>query len=191
MTSKHKMEEEKLDANSISFIALCHRYCVTLESLADEATDSDDFCRSMLYMLPRLYMTAFDLGMSGDDISDYRDADSGDSVNEVLDENAYTIVRDSIAAIMGSHDTFLETNVEDMRYSDTPIASSVSECLADIYQSAYDFVATAKELPAEMLPELLSDMKIRFRDYWSETLCNVLRILNSLYQRSELLSDNF
>ena len=179
MTSKHKMEEEKLDANSISFIALCHRYCVTLESLADEATDSDDFCRSMLYMLPRLYMTAFDLGMSGDDISDYRDADSGDSVNEVLDENAYTIVRDNIAAIMGSHD------------SDTPIASSVSECLADIYQSAYDFVATAKELPAEMLPELLSDMKIRFRDYWSETLCNVLRILNSLYQRSELLSDNF
>ena len=114
MTSKHKMEEEKLDANSISFIALCHRYCVTLESLADEATDSDDFCRSMLYMLPRLYMTAFDLGMSGDDISDYRDADSGDSVNEVLDENAYTIVRDNIAAIMGSHDTFLETNVEDM-----------------------------------------------------------------------------
>lgn len=136
-------------------------------------------------------MTAFDLGMSGDDISDYRDADSGDSVNEVLDEDAYTIVRDNIAAIMGSHDTFLETNVEDMRYSDTPIASSVSECLADIYQSAYDFVATAKELPAEMLPELLSDMKIRFRDYWSETLCNVLRILNSLYQRSELLSDNF
>lgn len=186
------MEEEKLGANSISFIALCHRYCVTLESLADESpADADGFCRTMLYLLPRLYMTAFDLRRDDDDnpAADYRDADSGDSISEVLDEDSYMAVRERVAAVMGSHDTFLETNVEDMRYSDTPIAASVSECLADIYQSAYNFVATARVVPSDMLPELLADMKTQFRDYWSEALCNVLRVLNGLYQRGELLAD--
>jgi len=188
------MEEEKLGANSISFIALCHRYCVALESLADgSAVEPDAFCRSMLYLLPRMYMTAFDLHPAGKELeqeTDYRDTVGCDAISDMLDEDSYTAVRDNVAAVMGSHDTFLETNVEDMRYSDTPIAASVSECLADIYQSTYNFVATARVVPSSMIPDLLADMKAQFRDYWSETLCNVLRILNSLYQRGELLSDS-
>lgn len=178
-------ETTSLNTNAISLIALCHQYCTTLEQAVQSEPES--FCRSMLQLLPRIYITVFDLKPYADD--DDTPIQENDTIYDELDEDSYIAVRDSLAALMGEHDTFLDTNVEDMKYSDTPIASSVSECLADLYQSAYNFVATVRESPTEILPDVLADMKWRFTSYWGDTLCNVLRIVNSLYL-SGIFADN-
>ncbi len=47
---------------------------------------------------------------------------------------------------MGEDDVFLETFEEDMKYSDTPVAASVSESLADIFQPLYNFYICCKRI---------------------------------------------
>ena len=68
-----------------------------------------------------------------------------------------------------------------MKYSDTPIAASISEGLADLFQVFYNIVQTARDATPELIAELVPVMRDDFADYWSQTLCNVLRALNKLY----------
>jgi hypothetical protein len=86
---------------------------------------------------------------------------------------------------MGPEDIFLEVFEEDMKYSDTPIAASVSETLADIFQVLYNFVETIKESPQSMIDVALVAVKSDFGGYWSRLLCNVMRPLNQLSHNNE------
>ncbi len=98
-----------------------------------------------------------------------------------IDEDYYENVRRHIEALLGPDDVFLETFEEDMKYSDTPIAASVSECLADIFQPLYNFISIVKETDGDELEGAYRECKENFAAYWSQTLCNVLRALNHLF----------
>ena len=88
---------------------------------------------------------------------------------------------------MGPDDTYLEVFEEDMKYSDTPIAASISEGLTDIFQSVYNFIEMIKPDPATLAPDALAAMKEDFESYWSQILCNNIRALNKLkYSSSEI-----
>ena len=97
-----------------------------------------------------------------------------------VDEDYYESIRRGVESIMGEDDTFLETFEEDMKYSDTPIASSVAECLADIFQDLFNFVSLVKESEGEQTQEALAECKENFESYWAQTLCNVMRALNHI-----------
>ena len=45
----------------------------------------------------------------------------------------------------------------------------------------YNIVQTARDATPELIAELVPVMRDDFADYWSQTLCNVLRALNKLY----------
>ena len=165
----------KLNNNALSAIALANEYCQALE-LATSVSPRE-FVLKMTRILPRIYIAVSDIPASADD--DSNDMDFGfDSIH--LDETYYNEIRDNIAAVMGEHDTYLETFHEDMKYSDTPIAASVSECLADIFQDLYNFVANVKESEGESLIGAFRECQENFVAYWSRTLCNVMRALNHL-----------
>ena len=70
--------------------------------------------------------------------------------------------------------------MDDMKYSDTPLSSSISENLADIYQALYNLVAGVKDATTEAANEVIANCKADFETYWGQTLCNVLRALHSL-----------
>ena len=72
-----------------------------------------------------------------------------------------------------------------MKYSDTPIAASISESIADLFQVLYNFVETIKDAPQPMIEVALVAVKGDFASYWSRILCNVMRPLNHLSQNSE------
>ena len=90
-------------------------------------------------------------------------------------------MRDTIAAIMADDDVYLEVFVDDMKYSDTPISAFVSENLADLYQEFYNLVQSVKDAPEEYRTSLVEQCKENFVEYWGQTLCNVLRALNSVF----------
>ncbi len=171
------MEQSAPKTGAVALVALCHEYCSAVESCAE--TEPTDFCRSMLRLLPRIYITAFDLLPDGEN----EEGESTGAQYAALEEDEYFAIKDKLAALFGEHDTYLDTFSEDMKYSETPIASSIAEQLADLYQTAYDFVYTVRESASDFLPEILSDVKFRFNAYWSETLCNAQRAINSLYQK--------
>ena len=82
--------------------------------------------------------------------------------------------------LLGPDDVYLEVFEEDMKYSDTPVAASVSEGLADIFQSLYNFISTVRDSTDEVVSGAIATETEEFRSFWSSTLCNTLRALNHI-----------
>ncbi len=169
------MESTALNTNSLAFIALCNEYCAAVENVRE--SDRDAFIQSMLRLLPRLYISASDLK-----VEDYEDDEA--YLESILDEDYYESIRCGVENLMGPDDVYLEVFEEDMKYSDTPIAASVSEGVADIFQVLYNFVGMVKELPDHLLPMAIIAVRDDFQGYWSRIQCNVLRALNHLRYNS-------
>ena len=67
-----------------------------------------------------------------------------------------------------------------MKYSDTPVAASVSESLADIFQVMYNFIASVRDSTEENIQLALIAMHDDFESYWGAIVCNVLRALHNI-----------
>ena len=166
------MESTSLNNNSLAFIALCNEYCMAIENARESS--HDEFIAEMLRLLPRIYISATELRVTP--LTDEEDA----YLENALEEDYYESVRRNIETLMGADDLYLEVFEEDMKYSDTPIAASISESLADLFQVLYNFVETIKNSPQTMIDVALVAIKDDFASYWSQILCNVLRPLNQL-----------
>ncbi len=164
------MDRKSINNNALAFIALCNEYCQALERARE--VDRDNFVASMLRLLPRIYISASDLKID----SVLEDA----YIDGKLEEDYYDAIRRGVENLLGPDDTYLEVFEEDMKYSDTPIAASISEGLADIFQVFYNFLETVKDVPEELVILGLIAVKEDFEVYWSRILCNVLRALNQL-----------
>lgn len=164
------MENDKLSPTSLAFIALTNEYCQLVENCLEQPREQ--LVQSLLKLLPRIYITALDIEPS----LDFFDA----VISQVLDETSYDVVKNNIASVMGEEDVYLEVFLEDMKYSDTPIATSISENLADLYQVFYNLVASLRDLNTEEQRQILDECKEQFVEYWGQTLCNVMRALHSL-----------
>ena len=160
---------EKLTPNELAFIALANEYCRALERAADYES-REDFVAAMLKLLPRLYISMSDL-----ERDPYADA----YIESALEEDVYELMRTRVAMLMGEEDTYLEVFVEDMKYSDTPITASISENLADLYQELFNLIHSVQDALTETQHEMLCQCRMNAENYWSQTLCNVLRALNA------------
>ena len=127
----------------------------------------------MLRLLPRIYISATDL-----QLNQFLAEDA--YLEGRLDEDFYDSVRRGVENLLGPDDTYLEVFEEDMKYSDTPIAASVSEGLADIFQVMYNLLDAIRDMPEEVVLSALVAVKDDFEAYWSRVLCNVLRALNHI-----------
>ena len=165
--------DTSLNTNSIAFIGLCNEYCICIENAKETARDA--FINNMLRLLPRIYIAASDIPRP-----DFQQDPA--YIAPALDEDYYDSVRLSMEMLLGEDDTFLEVFEQDMKYSETPIAASISESLADIFQVLYNLIDSAKDAPAEIVVALLDACRDDFDEYWSQPLCNVLRALNAIRQ---------
>ena len=155
----------------LEIVSLAKGYCELCEISPE--FDKEEFVDRALDLLPRIYWNFFDLqaGVS-----------LGEShyFSDYVDESLYGQVQQSIASLMGEADTFLETFEEDMKYSETPISASISECMADIYQPLFNFVSIVHDSEGSQMEEAYISCKEDFENYWSQTLCNVLKALNNV-----------
>ena len=165
------MEENILSRNSLSLIAMANEYCHEIESALDK--ERDEFVTIMLKLLPRIYIVASDV------VEKENDEDYG-YIESYLYEDGYNNVRENVYRLLGEDDVYLEVFEEDMKYSDTPIATTISENLADLYQEFYNFVLSVQNAPAEVVADLVLALRETFKSYWGQTLVNVMRALHSL-----------
>lgn len=171
------MEENILSRNSLSLIAMANEYCHDIESTLEK--DREEFVAAMLKLLPRIYIVITD-------VEDKEDNNELDYIDSYLYEDTYNNVRENVYRLMGEDDVYLEVFEEDMKYSDTPIATTISENLADIYQELYNFLMTLQNVPTEVATNLIYVLKDNFKSYWGQTLVNVMRALHSLkYNESD------
>lgn len=173
------MENDLSRHRLIELSALCARYCSALEE-AREA-DRSEFIDTMLHLLPRIYYEFIDIRPAVGVEPDFE----GGIPASYVDEDFYESVRRRVESLIGPDDVFLETFEEDMKYSDTPVAASVAECLADIFQPLYNFISVVSDTQGERAEEAYSECHDDFVAYWAQTLCNVLRALNHIYLTSD------
>lgn len=159
-----------ISSNSILFIGLANEYCGMLEAVS--GMEKEEFIDKSLKILPRLYIA----------ISDFPEDETGDMVfiDAYLDEIYYDSVRRNLEMLLGEDDTILEAFEEDMKFSDTPIAVSISEYLADLFQYLYDFVHAVKDASDEQINTCLSVCKENFEHTWGMTLCSAMRALHRI-----------
>lgn len=171
----------RLSTNSIAFIGLCNEYIQLLES-AEEKSRAQ-FVVETLRILPRIYIAATDITKDDDDFEPY--------IESALDEDYYDSIRRRVESVMGPEDVYLEVFEEDMKYSDTPIAVSISESLADLFQVIYNFLSMIKDAPDEIVASAVLAMRDDFGAYWSQILCNVMRALNHLRYNNEETDEEY
>lgn len=170
-------DEDTLRRRLIGVTELAARYCALVENARE--SEREEFVAGMLDILPRLYLEFADIHVEAEDADDEPDMFTG-----YIDEVYYDSVRRHMEVLIGPDDVYLETFEEDMKYSDTPIAASVSESLADIFQPIFNFVSVVRDTDGESLVAAFADCKADFESYWSQTLCNVLRALNNIRYRN-------
>jgi hypothetical protein len=98
----------------------------------------------------------------------------------VVSEADYEWVRSEIALLLGVDDDYLTAFHPDMAYSDTPIAASVSEDLADIYQEIKDFLYNCQLGNDELMLAALETCLNAFREHWGRKLLNSLSALHQI-----------
>lgn len=168
---------EEIRTRLINLVALGAEFCAVVENCHE--IDTKELTETLLGQLPRIYYEFHDIdGGENASLDEW-----GTGVSDHLDEEQYESVRMQLAVAFGEDDAYLETFEKDMKYSDTPIAATISENLADIYQPIYDFVVEVRESSGENLEEAYRACREDFRKYWSQTLCNVMRALNAIHSR--------
>lgn len=166
------MEEDNIKGRLLGIVQLAADYCSACEDARE--MDKGEFTDRMLSLLPRIYWEFLDLSSEIVSLGEF------DYFSSYMDEDYYESLRRHMEMLLGPDDVFLETFEEDMKYSETPIAASIAESLADIYQPLFDFISVVKDTDGEGMTEAYMHCKEDFEAYWSQTLCNVLRALNHL-----------
>lgn len=167
------MEQNSNKIFSEALLQAAEEFCMAVENCMH--IEFNDFVKKMTVVLPTLYINTSAIQPSDDE-----ETVMSEVAYDYLDENSYENIRRQLAVLLGEHDTYLETFEQDMKYSDTPIAATISESLADIFQPIYNFLSAVRDADDDSLNEIASRLKETFVEYWSQTLCNVMRPLNSI-----------
>ncbi len=165
------MEDTTLSRNTLTFIALVNEYCHDVENSIE--MERDGFVEKILKLLPRIYIAVSDVVENENETEDMY------YIDFYLREESYNTIRENIYQVLGEDDVYLEVFEEDMKYSDTPIATTISENLSDLYQEFYNFVVSVQNMP-EVANEIVLAVKENFKSYWGQTLVNVLRALHNV-----------
>lgn len=140
-----------------------------------------DFVRHAIRVLPLLYLKTTLL-------PEYEYDTEEDYVEDYVDEDTYTRLQNQVNALLGSYDTFLTTEHSEMQYSDSPIAVSMGEYLADTYQQLVNLLGIIREGNESALPAAIGRCRYYFAEYWGDHLLAALAALHRIAYSTEALA---
>jgi hypothetical protein len=167
------------DKNVIDFVTIAVEVCAFLEK--NEPLPREEWIDRLLKMLPLLYV-------KGLLVPETVTAEEEFPAVFVREED-YLRVANGVSEVMREENVYLDVFVEDMKYSDTPVSTSVSENIADIYQDIRNFVSVYQLGLTGQMSDALYQCKENFRLYWGQKLVNVLRPLHALKCESENIEE--
>ena len=166
--------------NVIEFVTVGKEFCKWLEE--GDIKDRKAFAATSLKLLPLLYLKTSVLEKPELVLDDF--------LENFVTENDYEYIRKRIKTIMGKHDDYLEVFTADMQLSETPLTSSISENIADIYQDIKDFLLNYRTAVTEIMNDALTEVLNKFEIYWGQRLVNVLRAIHQAYYGNEDFIDD-
>lgn len=161
----------------LDFVTAGVEFCAFLES--ENPLPRTEWIQKATKLLPMLYLKVQMLPEI--DASDFSD----EPIATYVQEEDYGRVLHQISTICDEDDIYLDVFLDNMKYSETPISTTLSENIADIYQDIRNFVSIYQYRQEELMPLALAEVVQNFRLYWGQKLVNVLRPLHAL-----LVTDN-
>lgn len=166
--------------NVLEFVAVGVEYCRLLET--SMGLEKPDLVDKLTKLMPLLYLKATLLPAVDDE--------ELNEPEQFVGEEHYESLRLTLVDLFDADDVYLDTFVEDMKYSETPIGCSIAEGLADIYQDIKNFVEAYRQGIEEAMKEALAHVTESFATYWGQVLVNTLRPLHALrYDSADSLLD--
>lgn len=164
------MDERIYSKNIIEFVTVSAEYCAFIERTPE--LERDEFIDKIIKILPLLYLKATLLSPEEPEEETYTE--------RFVTESMYESIRLNMESLLGEDDNYLEVFQNDMKYSDEPLAASISEGLADIYQDLKDFISIYRLGNEPQMLEALYICYENFVSYWGQQLVNVLRALHNV-----------
>jgi len=160
------------EKNTIEFVQVAFEFCALLEGA--ENSSLSRFVDKAVKIIPLLYLKATLL-------PEIAEPESDDEAEHQINEMTYNAIRYRLSELFGEHDEYLETFHPDIQFSDTPIAMTVSESLADVYQAIGNFLAMYRTENEDVMVQALYECRRNFMEYWGQTLLNALKALHGVY----------
>lgn len=154
--------------NTLEFVTVAVEFCAYLEQ--SPGRKRNEFVDTMLKLLPLLYLKT--------SLADYAEGEEDFLPEAFVTEQDYDFIRQTLAGVMGDADGYLDFYNEDARFSDEPVAKTISEDLADVYQAVRNFTEAYKMELEDNMFEALAAVKEGFELYWGQTLTNAMRALH-------------
>lgn len=165
------MKESPIYAKqTVEFATVAAEYCAFIENT--NSAEKADFVDKCVKLLPLLYLKAVLLPNT--------DFQLEEETEKFVSEENYEYIRASISRLLGAQDDYLEVFMDDIQYSETPIAANISEDLADIYQDLKDFIEIFTQGYEPTMNEALAQVNQNFREYWGQKLVNAMRPLHGI-----------
>ena len=155
---------------TIDFVTISVEFCSFLENT--ESPSRIEWIKTLAQILPLLYVKAT-LLPAIETIND-------EYIETFVTEQDYLFVSSKVSEMLGEHDVYLDVFIDDMKYSDRPVSSFISEDIADIYQDIRNFISIYQLGMEESMISALKVCTDNFRLFWGQKLVNVLRPLHSL-----------
>ena len=163
------MNQQVYSKDIVEFVTVGVEYCSLIEQAGE--MERNDFTLKLSRLLPLLYLKATLLPAE--------EVDTDDLENFVTEEQ-YEYLRALVAKLLGEADDYLEVFDDNMAYSETPLAASIAEGLADIYQDVRDLLEIYRIGHEELSQAAISRCRSNFVTYWGQKLVNVMRPLHAL-----------
>jgi len=161
--------------NTIEFLAVAKSYCDFLEDI--ESVDRNRFIETMLRLLPLLYLKG-SLLPETELISD-------GEVERFATETHYGLLAEKMSELLGEDDSYLNAFDPDVILADGPVAASISENIADIWQALYDFIEVFRLGYDETMNDALYLCRDDFAAGWGQQTLDALRALHSVKYNGE------
>ena len=164
------MNEQVYSKDIVEFVTVGVEYCSLIERTSE--IERKEFALNLARLLPLLYLKATLLPAE-----EYDDAEG---LENYVTEEQYEYLREMVSKLLGAKDDYLEVFEPDMAYSETPLAASISEGLADIYQDVRDLLEIYRLGNEALSQAAIARCRYNFVTYWGQKLVNVMRPLHDI-----------
>lgn len=164
------MNQQVYSKDIVEFVTVGVEYCSVVERAAE--VSRKEFTLKLARILPLLYIKATLLPAD--------ETDETETLENYVTEEQYEYMREVMSKLLGEKDDYLEVFEPDMAYSDTPLAASVSEGLADIYQDLRDLLEIYRIGNETLSQAAIARCRYNFVTYWGQKLVNVMRPLHDI-----------
>jgi|GEM_PF-126037 len=154
----------------IEFVTAVAEFCLTLEN--GSQLSKGEFITRMAKLSSLLYYKASVLAVP-EPVFD-------DAPERFVTEGDYNFVMQQTASLLAADDSFLDVFHPDMSLSDTPIAVTISENIADVYQEVKDFAASYQLADTNIMNDALVACLTSFGEHWGQKLLGGLRAFHAL-----------